>query len=468
MIRSLLAAVLTTALPTMVGARWFRGPAAARYGLGSLVGVGALGAGAVLGAMAGLLLPGAAAGVVVAWVLGPRLALDLGTPADEAGDRLLRVLLGVVGVVGLALLAMSLFRPVAWWDGWMTWSLKAKSLALTGDYSGAVFAEPIYAQSHPDYPPLLSAWQAVAYVLQGTSEVSWPTQLQLAWLWTAGAAGLVTLAARWGRGAALVALAWAAAPHLVRQQMSGYADVPMALFLVAGAALLVRRGHPRQAWLAGGLLAVGALIKLEGLPLALLVAAPMLLLPDRRADALRAGAVVVGAFLPWAAFVRLQGFTNDLAAGLGETAPGLATMAGRVPVVAFWVARELLWPLRWSLLTLSCVAVLVLVRRAPWAMVASAALSLGAFALVYVTSPLDFDFHIRFSMDRVVTAPLGFLAVATASAVGAWSSRAPSRTGGSSRPEPAAGGSQPSVVVRSAAPPSHPGHSPRGGGHPPS
>ena len=50
------------------------------------------------------------------------------------------VLLGV----GAALMIMSLFRPVASWDGWFTWSVKSKGLALTGSFHSPVFLSPSY------------------------------------------------------------------------------------------------------------------------------------------------------------------------------------------------------------------------------------------------------------------------------------------------------------------------------------
>jgi len=418
MIRSVLAALLTTALPAAVGARWFLGSPALRFGLGTLVGVAFLGAGAAVGAVAGLLLPGAAAGLLVAVALAPRLRLDLSDSRAADTDRRRAVLLGLVAAVGAVLLTLSVFRPVAWWDGWMVWSMKAKALAASGNFSGPVFTDPVYATSHPDYPPLFSAWQSVAYLLQGTSEVSWPLQLQLAWLWTAGAAGLVALAARRSFAPAVVVLAWVTAPHLVRQALSGYADVPMALLLVAGAALLhlpLDGVDPRRrTWVAGVWLAAGALCKVEGLVLALLVAAPLLAVRGRRGDGLRAGALAAASYLPWAIFVRVQGFSNDIASGFSESTPTVATMVARVPVVALWIGREVLWPLRWSVLVLGCAALLVLVRRVPWPLIATTMLSFGVFAAVWVTTPLDFDFHIRYSADRVVTAPLGFLALAAA------------------------------------------------------
>jgi len=296
----------------------------------------------------------------------------------------------------------------------MIWSLKAKAIAATGDFSGPVFTDPVYATSHPDYPPLLSCWQAVAYLLQGTSEVSWPLQVQLAFLWTVGGLALVSLGSRWGTGAVLIIGAWVFAPHLVRQMLSGYADVPMALFLVAGAAALwigPRAGSPVAA---GILLGAGALTKNEGLPLALLVLVPLLFVVAFRARALQAGALLLAVSLPWGIFARARGFANDLATAVQNDPVGPSTMLARVPVVVVELSRELLWPLRWAVLTLACVAVIALTRRVSWPLISTTLGALGLFAAIYVTAAVDFDFLVEFSVDRVVTTPLGFLALAAA------------------------------------------------------
>lgn len=410
--RPLAATLATTGLPLFVGLRWVAGPRALRFGMGGLLGVAFLGIGALLGGLVGAVLPGAALVLTLAYVLGPRWRFVL-DGEDAVGPTARRLVVAVL-VVGAVLLLLAVWRPVAWWDGWMIWSLKAKALAATGDFSGPVFTNPVYGTSHPDYPPLLSCWQAVAYLLQGTSEVSWPLQVQLAFLWTMGGLTLVSLASRWGTGAVLIFGAWVFAPHLVRQMLSGYADVPMAMFLVAGAAALWIGPRGGSMAPAGVLLGAGALTKNEGLPLALLVLIPLLFSAEFRSRALRVGAVLIVAYLPWGIFVRVRGFANDLASAVGDDPVGPGTILARVPVVAFELSRELLWPLRWALLTLACVAVIALTRRVCAPLAATTLGSLGLFSVIYVTAAVDFDFLVEFSVDRVVTTPLGFLALAAA------------------------------------------------------
>src|SRR4029453_16708108 len=138
-----------------------------------------------------------------------------------------------------------------------------------GHFFGPVFTSPVFGYSHQDYPTLLPAWQALAYLVSGQLTVSWPLQFQLAWLWTAAAIGLVSaVSSQWGRRSLFVA-AWICAPRVIYWTMSGCADVPMAFFLVAGVVvLLISPSQPPV--VAGLLLGACALSKNEGLPLAVL------------------------------------------------------------------------------------------------------------------------------------------------------------------------------------------------------
>jgi hypothetical protein len=129
-----------------------------------------------------------------------------------------------------------------------------------------------------------------------------------------------------------------------------------------------------------------------------------------------AGAVTLGAFLPWGAFVVLQGLPNDVAAGLAAGAPTVLEGASRLPAAAWAVGRELVWLPRWGLLALVCVAVLVWCRPRDRGLVVASLAGVLLFLAVYVVTPRDFAWHVEGSVDRVVTAPLGLLALAAATA----------------------------------------------------
>jgi MYXO-CTERM domain-containing protein len=420
--RPVLAALAVTVLPTLAGARWFAGDGLVRYGLGGLVGVTGMGFGVLLTGLAQVPqapLLGAALGLALVAAAGPRVRTRVVAPEDAGGAP--RWVIVVVAGVGVVLVLLAFARPVAGYDGWAIWSLKAKDVAVTGSFDGPVFTDLAYVHTHPDYPPLLPAVQAVTYRLSGDTTVSWPLQVQLAWWWGAGALGLAGLVRRRGTVPLLLVVSWLLAPHLVRQAISGYADVPMALLLVAGASLLCAEDTPRAAWPGVLLLCGAALTKNEGLALALaVVVAVGVLHAARRRRALVAGAAVLAAYVPWGVFVAVRGLPNDVVAGLATEPPGTAEMAARLPVAALAIVRELVWVPRWGLLTIVCAAVLVLAGRGTrWrerGLLLAALAGLGLFLVTYVVTPRDFDFHVGGSVDRVVTAPLGLVALAAAAA----------------------------------------------------
>jgi hypothetical protein len=434
--RELLAVVAALGLPILAGMRWVDGDVLVRMGLGGLLGAVAAGAGAIVAGLVGAPgapVLGAAVGLLGAWLLGPRVRVRIAAvgPPHEAERRILWVVVGV----GVLLAVLAVARPVPGWDGWAIWSLKAKSLAVTGDFLGPVFTATEYAYSHPDYPPLLPALQASLYQLAGARDAGWPLQVQLVWLWGCGGAGLVGLLRHRGTVPLLLGASWLLAPHVVRQAISGYADVPMAMLLITGAALLADGRVVR--WAPAALLLAGAgLMKNEGLVLALAVAGGAALLhPDRRSAALAAAGVTIGAFAPWAAFVVVQGLPNDVVVGLAGAAPGPLEALGRIPPALGAVVGELLWVPRWGVLSVVCPLVLAWSRPRERGLVAAALAGLVLFIGVYAVTPRDFDWHVAGSVDRVVTAPLGLLALAAAtSARSAGEARA--TAGRSPRPAP--------------------------------
>src|SRR5215211_213577 len=308
--RPAIAALATTLGPTLIGARWVAGPPLLRYSLGALVGLVIVAFGALLGGLMSAVVPCALLACLAGWLLGPRLRFQ---PNEEfQAGRLTRGVTWFVLAIGGCLLLLSVSRPVPAWDGWMTWSLKAKALAVDGNFYGSVFEAPTYAYSHQDYPPLLPAWQALAYLIGGDLHVSWPSQFQLAWLWTAGGVALVNLIAmRWGSGLLLL-LPWLCAPPVIYWAMAGYADVPMALLLLAGTVVLLSSSSSQPAAVAGVLLAGCALMKNEGLPLAVLTAGAVLVLSPQRAIPGKALGLIVAGALPWLVSTRIRGIPSDL------------------------------------------------------------------------------------------------------------------------------------------------------------
>jgi hypothetical protein len=429
--RPAIAALATTLGPTLVGARWVAGPPLLRYSLGALVGLVIVAFGALLGGLMSAVVPCTLLACLAGWLLGPRLRFQ---PREELqAGRLTRGVTWFVLAIGSCLLLLSVFRPVPAWDGWMTWSLKAKALAVDGNFYGSVFEAPTYAYSHQDYPPLLPAWQALAYLIGGDLHVSWPSQFQLAWLWTAGGVALVNLIAmRWGSGL-LFLLPWVCAPPVIYWAMAGYADVPMALLLLAGTVVLLSSSSSQPAAVAGVLLAGCALMKNEGLPLAVLTAGAVLVLSPQRAIPGKALGLIVAAALPWLVSTRIRGIPSDLVTAETLGPQRMLELTPRLwPIAKAWVS-QLAGVRSWGLLVAGAAVAGLIGWRPRRDILVAFLLAVALLTAIYIITPYDVSRQLIVSIDRVTIAPLGLLALMMATGE-------PPRSA-TSHPEPPASGS---------------------------
>jgi hypothetical protein len=411
--RALAAAILTTALPMIVGQRWIWGPAVVRWSLGAVIGIVLLAMGGLLGGLAGSPVLGAGLTLVVGWVLGPRLRCDAGPQILSPGvSRILLLLFGV----GFALMIMSLFRPVASWDAWFTWSIKAKGLAVAGSFDSPIFLSQTYNWTSQSYPTLLPSWQALAYIVSGDLSIGWPLQFQQAWLWTAGAIALVALCGGDSRGGFLLPLTWVIAPLVVWQSMQGYADVPLALPLILGTLVLRSKrldipGHV----VAGVLLAGAALTKAEGLPLVAAVLLCLLATRKPSAIALLAPSVVLAAWLPWFVFTQRHGLTSNMVSVSMVTALLLGKVPSHLPQVAWIMGSASVSPFQWGLLVPACLITALVARRLDSRLGAAAVLQVTLFAAVFDVAgshqggSLE-DFMAK-NVERILITPLGVLAL---------------------------------------------------------
>jgi hypothetical protein len=414
--RAIFAAILTTAFPMIVGQRFIRGLPIIQWSLGAVLGIALLALGGLFGGLAGSPVLGAVLMLLAGWFVAPRLRWDAGRNALSAGVwRVVIVLLGV----GAALMIMSLFRPVASWDGWFTWSVKSKGLALTGSFHSPVFLSPAYNYSSQSYPTLLPSWQALAYIISGDLTISWPLQFQQAWLWTAGAVALIGLADQYARGMFLLPLVWVVTPEVVWQSMQGYADVPMALMLVLGAVVSWKGlQDPRAQVVAGVLLAAAALTKSEGTPLVGIVLLSLLFTRKPTAVSGIAPAMVFIAALPWFIFAKMHGLRGDLV----DVSTVTSWIRGEAPdhlsQVVSIMAQEVLSPFRWGVLVPACLLAALLARRIELRVGLAALLQLALFAAVYHASGSfqsgTLEEFMHHNAHRILITPLGILALSVA------------------------------------------------------
>jgi hypothetical protein len=410
--RLALAALITTIVPTIIGSRWVDGPRSVRYGLGSLVGVALVGFGGIIGGLTNALIPAVVVTLVAGWFLAPGCRLTV--PRQSPGnDTVIQRTLVFVVVVGSCLMLLAILRPIPAWDGWMNWSLKAKALALDGHFFGPVFTSPEFRYSHQDYPTLLPAWQALAYIISGQLTISWPLQFQLAWLWTAAAVGLVSLVSSQCGRTSLFLMAWICAPQVIYWTMSGYADVPMAFFLVAGiGALLLSPSQPPV--VAGFLLGACALTKAEGLPFAVLAVLSVSMFSVQPKIPLQALAILLGVRSPWLLFTIVMGIPNDIVNAASLHPQRVITLIPRiVPIGEAWIS-ELVAVRRWGLLVVAASVALIMRWKPRKDLVAAALAYVGVLTFIYVITPRNLPRQLASTVGRVAIAPLGLLALSLA------------------------------------------------------
>ena len=433
--RPLLAVLLTVALPGVVGARAFATTHPVRWLLGLPLGVVFLGAGAAVGAavasLAGVpptgtgatLLLGGAIGLTGLWFLGGARPLRVEV---SPAPRVVRAVWVGVAVLGCVVLLLALARPLVSWDSWVMWSLKAKALAATGNFDHPVFTAVEYRHTHPYYPPLLPAWQAVAYSISGTLQVAWPLQVQVGSLWLASGAALLLLVNRWGVVAVVLVFGWLTAPSMLGYVLSGYGDLPMAGFLLLAAVLWLHGREAdtgpvlpwRNSWVPGALLAGAALTKQEGLLVGAVVVTALLITP--RLALLRNGFRCVSAWiflaagLWWTVTARLLHLENPYLTGnTAAPDPPALSLAERVQMIIVSFVGESFAFEKWFLLVPVILAVLI--ARGPHQRLLAASLgALAAIAAVYLFTPYDLAWQLNTSAYRVIIVPVGLLALAAA------------------------------------------------------
>lgn len=335
------------------------------------------------------------------------------------------VLFGLFALAGLISASqMSLTE----WDAWSIWARKAQMLTGHDSLVGEFWTSDSYSWIHLDYPIQYPVWEA----LHSRAGGSFQTQdllrhvwlLLVAFVWAA--AYLLRDRVRPVVWAPLLLLA-AAAPGIWQQLLTGYADVPMGMYVCLGALLLgfwLRDGDGRLLALAAVMLAAAANLKNEGLLAAgaLLVVAGVIVFARRLAWRQYAFAVaaVVAAILPWRIWTAAQGIEGDLPVGKTITDPGyLFDRIDRVWPAFEAICRELADQGRWlQLLPLAALMVTASLisgvgRRAAAFYLASFALLWAGLVWSYWISPNPLAWHLATSASRVITV-LVFVCLAAA------------------------------------------------------
>jgi len=318
-----------------------------------------------------------------------------------------------LGVVTLFAVALFRIKPLAEYDGWAMWGMKSRAIAALGAADPALFASQAYARLHLEYPLLLPSLHALPLQLLDRFE-SKAVVLDCLVL------GLAGLAAVWGLLRDLVRpsillpflAALATAPAFFGQLATGYADVPLAMFVAAGVVASARwLLDDARMWLVLTTLFVAAatLTKNEGLLfgvatyVALLVAAE-----GRRRAVLVSGAVVALVYAPWRAYVAIHDLgAPDYDLSSSFNLPWVVRRLDRAPEAAEGLLRRATEQYQFGfLLALGAVAVVVALLVGPRRLgILGGAFGLLSFAgltWIYVLTPADVSDYLSSNGDRVI------------------------------------------------------------------
>ncbi len=307
------------------------------------------------------------------------------------------------------------------WDAWCTWNLRARFLFWGGEHWQQGLS-PAIAWSHPQYPLLIPGAIARCWAALGGASKYAPTAI--AFWFTFGTVGLLTATVAAVRGATqgfLAGLFLLGAVGLTRNGAQQYADIPLSFFFLASLSCLYLH---RYFEVTGGLILAGlcaglaAWTKDEGsvfLMLLLVINGVLCLcfasFKEARKETLH---LIAGAALPLMCLFLFKsinpcpsGFHND----------GLAANVARILswerhwVILGYMGDALLdagsWRDKSGLILLgayvfvSGVKIPSLVYRVFATILCVLIFQFIAYYAIYLITPLDLDWHISHSIDRL-------------------------------------------------------------------
>jgi hypothetical protein len=363
--------------------------------------------------------------------LGPSSWSHFSLPRTTQIQRIAVAVAGVVVIIGLLSTANYLLRRRQGdWDAWMMYNRAARFLfADQANWIGSFspLMDPIF---HADYPLLLAGDIVAGWDILGRESAAIP-MLQSA-LFSAACLGLfaAALAAVRSIGQAMlgVILLWGL-PVFVNEGARQMADVPMAFFILATAALLamyVIKAHPGLLALAGLTAGLGAWTKNEGAVLVAGAGLALISLLARRREWRMLLPFAAGISLPLVIFISFRLFIapsgDILSAATGGSLSQVLDMSRHSVILTHLWGEVLgfgLWGiagLAFGILPIMLIYVLLFHRRpaAGWV----PALHAGFIILVvqvlgyyvaYLVSPYELSWHLAYSSTRIVLQVLPLL-----------------------------------------------------------
>src|SRR5438270_3956687 len=342
-----------------------------------------------------------------------------------------RCLLIAFGVALLAALYSGILRALArpygsGWDSFAIWNLHARFLYGGGIYWRDGFS-PLIPWSHPDYPLLLPAAIAHFWTVMGRETSAVPAVIGL--VFTFSTVGLLFsgLDILLGRTSALLgAMCLLSTPFFIDLGTWQYADVPLSFFILATLVLLhlhgrlAKGGVESRSTLALAGLATGfaAWTKNEGILFLVAILLTRMWLTSRQpSPGRRPISQMAPMLLAVAPIFALIAFFKRAVAPPGDLFSDLATMLhklgdpSRYWAVLKWYGRELIRFGEWWLIPLPIVMLVLyfllkrnVTREEKETVRASAAvlvLTLAGYFFIYLITPRDIYWHLRFSLNRL-------------------------------------------------------------------
>jgi hypothetical protein len=348
-----------------------------------------------------------------------------------------RLLMASLAISILSALYATVLRALAHphgdgWDAFAIWNLHARFLFQGGSRWRDGFSTLI-PWSHPDYPPLVPAAIAHVWSYIGHDDPIVPTIISLVFTFTT--LGLLVSAVATLRGitsAAMAGIALASTPFFIEQGAAQYADIPLSFFFLAAIALLhlyqqrsaqIPDGSPTGLFvLAGAAAGFAAWTKNEGLLFLFAFLVPQIAVfawrrrsPSTalRLNSVRELGMLLMAIAPY--FLLFAWFKHSIAPP-GDLFSDSETMIHKILTPARywailqWYAKAFLRFGRWVVpTTIVFVALSFLspssgIRRQNTPFRSSfltLALTLCGYFAVYVITPNDLYWHLRFSLNRL-------------------------------------------------------------------
>ena len=323
----------------------------------------------------------------------------------------------VTGIALYFLVSAARLAPHGDYDAHAIWNLRARFIYRSGDAWQDAFSPLINRDFHMDYPLLVPLSVVGGWNTLGSEVLRIPTVLSMvALLGMAGTMYCTLVHLRSVSQAALAVILLLATPDLLLYSTFQTADIPLTYYFVASASLLILAHHEndRRLMLLSGLMAgLAAWTKNEGLTFVLLMTGCTLLLFAKQGAYPALLAFLGGTAFPLLTvllFKTLVSANNDLFADnpISQIVPRLLD-GERYARIFTHLLPELGrlgdWP----------ISILVVLLVYGWTMGAAKNLSraekavwliplsqLTIYLLIYLITPHDLDWHMNYSMSRLL------------------------------------------------------------------